>query len=278
MKTFFTHTLAIASLLSGTTLSVSPAQAASFSWGQWTSPSSLQVKSKTTDQTGFQALMPEFQKFVQLENQVLNNPETYAVDPTKLTLTVDSAVRVYFLNEGASYKNQLAYDGTTSSSYQAKLIFNNVSAYDSLKPNPEGPLTIGDYVDLGVMQGGTKLNFWIRTNGYNGGANVYGSSATLNPDQLEHMVSYVYKDYLILGFEDLYGPKGLFGGKNEGSDRDFNDVLFVVDIGKTNILNLTVLPQSALKQSVPEATLGSFGWGAIGLLLFKKQRKPVNKV
>lgn len=59
----------------------------------------------------------------------------------------------------------------------------------------------------------------------------------MNPDGINHVVSFAYamKDspYLILGFEDLYG----------GGDRDFNDLLFAVDIGAINVAALTGTPE-----------------------------------
>ena len=68
---------------------------------------------------------------------------------------------------------------------------------------------------------------------------VYSTDASLNPDGINHVVSFAYlaKDspYLILGFEDLLG----------GGDRDFNDLLFAVDVGAINIGVLTAAPEPA---------------------------------
>ncbi|PSN20254.1 hypothetical protein C7271_03150 [filamentous cyanobacterium CCP5] len=70
----------------------------------------------------------------------------------------------------------------------------------------------------------------IKANGFNTqSGKVYGSKAANNPDGLEHLIAVNYFDqveqvnYVVLGYEDLFGPK-----KSGGSDRDFNDVVFAV--------------------------------------------------
>ena len=62
----------------------------------------------------------------------------------------------------------------------------------------------------------------------------------LNADGINHVVAFAYvmanSPYLIIGFEDLVG----------GGDRDFNDILFAVDIGIANVKDLTATPEPAL--------------------------------
>jgi hypothetical protein len=60
--------------------------------------------------------------------------------------------------------------------------------------------------------------------------------------------------HLIIGFEDLLG----------GGDRDFNDLLFAVDIGAINIAALTASPEPAIW-----LTLGCF----LGTGLWIQRRK-----
>ena len=52
----------------------------------------------------------------------------------------------------------------------------------------------------------------------------------LNVDGLQHMVAFIIPDsrYVLLGFEDII----------DGGDLDYNDCLFVVDIGQENADNL----------------------------------------
>jgi len=58
---------------------------------------------------------------------------------------------------------------------------------------------------------------------------------TRNPDKLDHVVAFALPDspYLIIAFEDMYG----------GGDRDYNDVIFALDIGRANIQNLISTPE-----------------------------------
>jgi hypothetical protein len=58
--------------------------------------------------------------------------------------------------------------------------------------------------------------------------------------------------YLLIGFEDLFG----------GGDRDFNDLLFAVDIGEQNVKNLQALVATPEPSSIALAIgLGAIVWG-----------------
>lgn len=172
------------------------------------------------------------------------------LDPSKLQLKTESEARVYFIGEGAGYHNTLGFtsDGTGAyDSQTAALIFpdssSRASTYDpqsSLNRTASEPLLPGDFVDLGTFAAGTQLDFFLIANGANGGQNVYSTQTSLNPDGINHVVAFAYampdSPYLIIGFEDLYG----------GGDRDFNDLLFAVDIGAVNVKALTATPEPAL--------------------------------
>jgi hypothetical protein len=192
----------------------------------------------------------------------------YLLDPSKLKLKTDSDVRVYFVGEGAGYANTLGYttDGTGSiDSKTAKLIFPNasspVSTFDpksEVKRTEKEPLLPGDFVNLGKIKGGSALDFILIANGANGGKTTFSTQRSQNPDGINHVVSFAYtmKDspYLILGFEDLLN----------GGDRDFNDVLFAVDIGAVNVAALTATPEPATM-----ASMGAFL--ALGWVLRRRQ-------
>ncbi len=60
-------------------------------------------------------------------------------------------------------------------------------------------------------------------------------------------MAYDYKDYLVLAFEDI----------TKGGDKDYNDVVFVVDIKKENV---NAIPSAA----TPEPTQ----WAGIALAVF----------
>ncbi len=185
------------------------------------------------------------------------------LDPSKLKLKTDSDVRVYFIGEGASYANTLGFttDGSgKAGSETAKLIFPNasstVSSYDpksEVKRTEKEPLLPGDFVNLGAQKGGSQLDFFLVADGANKGTTTYSTQKSVNPDGINHVISFAYamKDspYLILGFEDLLG----------GGDRDFNDLIFAVDIGAINVGALTATPEPATY-----ATMAAFlGLGAV---------------
>lgn len=262
MKTsFLTGCLAITTTLTGIALSA-PAQA--FSWNNsWEQPA---IQSKAA--TGFDD--SPFQAFVQAERVALPNAGLLQLDPSKLFLKQDHNVSVFFINEGATYKNQLAF-AATGATNTSGLVFNNISSRQSIISESNGALSLGDSVSLGTIKGGTQLDFWLRANGYNGGSNIFGTKTESNLDRLQHVVAYAYNNYIMLGFEDLYGDLGatgvdpLTGKRNERSDRDFNDVVMVVDIGEANMRELTEVPE-------PSTVLAMIGAGIATVLGIRRRQ------
>ncbi len=213
--------------------------AAQGAWGNWSK--TLSVQDKSLDKSGFQTIIPMFQKLVQKEGVTISGDQIAAkrLDPNQLFLQQAHDVRVWFLNEGAAYKNQLAYEATRGDQYEKAMIFNDVSC-DSTKNKCElgekdGVLDIGDFVDLGKFKANTQFNFLIKSDGASvqtRNGDIYGGDASLNPDGIQHLMAWQVGDYLMLGFEDLRG----------GGDKDYNDVMFVVDFGKGN-LKTTAVPE-----------------------------------
>jgi hypothetical protein len=214
-----------------------------FNWSNFTA--THQVQDKSTDTSGFQAKIPDFQKFVQAETLAVSatQQQAQALDPKSLFMKFDHNVRVWFLNEGAGYKNQLAYQTSKNGVETGKgELFNNLSCDTSggkntacqLGNDGDGVLDIGDYVDIGKVSAGSQLNFLLKSDGFNGSGNAVlgGADPTKNVDGLQHLLAYQVGDYLLLGFEDIIG----------GGDLDFNDAVFVVDFGKGN-LTTTAIPE-----------------------------------
>lgn len=258
-KKLLTGLLATAAALTGVLAEASPA--AAFTWNNSWSQSPILSKA----QTGFDDT--PFQAFVQPERMEKVDVGQFLLDPTKLKLKYDHDVKVHFINEGAGYKNQLAFEATGTSN-STGMVFNDISG-----PG-EGGLQYGDGVSLGKMLAGTQLDFWLRADGKNRGdsANIFGTKTSSNADGLQHVFAAAYKNYLVLGFEDLYGDLGAWGqdpntGKwNEGSDRDFNDAVVVVDIGEDNVKSLTSVPE-------PSITLGLIGMGAASAFGLRRRQK-----
>lgn len=263
MKTSLLTGILAATATLGSLFSLAP-PADAFSWSNtWTQPT---IKSKA--EVGFDDV--PFQQFIQAERIQLVDAGQFQLDPSKLFLKYDHEVRVHFINEGARYRNQLAFEatGTTNAS---GLVFNDISSAEAIGNWGGDALNLGDSVSLGKMASGTQLDFWLKANGYKGGRNIFGTKTESNLDKLQHVVAYAYKNYIVLGFEDLYGDlwaKGtdsLTGKRNENSDRDFNDVVMVVDIGEANVKELTGVPE-------PATALALLGVGIAGALGFRRRQ------
>jgi hypothetical protein len=223
----------------------------------------------------FQAdALPGLQAFInqQLgESQTLADVGRLALDPSTLQLQSMSDVRVYFVSEVAGYHNTLGFnaEGQGVSDGNPLLIFPDASSYlptyldgDTALGirNSNAPLLPGDFVDLGSYDAGTQLDFFLIANGANGGTNTYTADESLNPDGIQHMVAFALEGspYLLVGFEDLYG----------GGDLDFNDILYAVDIGESNVA-------AAIALATPESTTGLvLGALMAGLLPFCRWRAP----
>jgi Domain of unknown function (DUF4114)/PEP-CTERM motif len=267
----FTALIAATATLTGLVSKVETASAADFNWNSsWTQPT---VYNKS--QTGFNDA--PFQQFVQAESAALPNSGQFQLDPTKLNLKYDHDVSVYFINEGAGYRNQLAFD-TTGTTNKSGLLFNDISCEGAGCVGGWGgnALKLGDGVNIGNITAGTQLDLWLRADGLNRGnsANIFGTKTASNADGLQHAVAYAYNNYILLAFEDLYG--GLYasgvdsatGKWNEGSDRDFNDVVVVLDIGEANV-------RALIGATVPEpsVTLSMFAVGAVGMFGLRRRRQ-----
>ncbi|NES01838.1 MAG: DUF4114 domain-containing protein [Okeania sp. SIO2F4] len=120
---------------------------------------------------------------------------------------------------------------------------------------------------MGSFTAGTKLDFWLLANGFNNPDPLYpyGADPALNPDGLEHLVAWEYENYVVLGFEDLYGPLGATDPPNQNSDRDFNDVVFVLD--------LPLLKEKPASTPEPASTLGFLVLAIMGLYSRLKTRR-----
>ncbi|MFH7242287.1 MAG: DUF4114 domain-containing protein [Spirulina sp.] len=163
----------------------------------------------------------------------------YQLDASKLFWNGADPVEVYFINEGAGYRNQLVYSATDGEGnpVRSEMIFNDVSSPNSILSNSNGPLALGQGVSLGSFSGPTQLNFSIISDGFNlakpkanatasqiakyeqeVARRTLGGNPTQNVDGLQHIVAFQHNDWVILGFEDIIG----------GGDLDYNDVVFAV--------------------------------------------------
>lgn len=167
-----------------------------------------------------------FNSVVNVERQELTTLDRPQADLSKLRWGGGvQDVEVFFINEGAGYRNQLFYsvDGGTSKN----MIFDDISSPLSILPE-DGPMKLGQGTSLGSFTGNTFIDFFVKSNGARGGQHFLGFDPDQNPNKskgLSHVIGYTFDDYLLLGFEDIIG----------GGDLDFNDVVFVVKGVKTTI-------------------------------------------
>lgn len=159
----------------------------------------------------------------------LDEDALFILNPT------DRPVRVYFVHEGAGYRNTLGYSTTIAGSTQAGeryIIFPDVS--DGTYGGPVW-LEAGDFVELGDFGAGTQFEFFIVRDAVRGGREIFTYRDDLNPDNMQHLAAWLLGDrYVLLGFEDI-----LYGG-----DLDYNDVVAVVDLNPDlGQIPLTLLPR-----------------------------------
>ncbi|HRX83041.1 MAG TPA: right-handed parallel beta-helix repeat-containing protein, partial [Pirellulaceae bacterium] len=137
----------------------------------------------------------------------------------RMVLNYDYDVRAYFIHEGAGYKNTVG----VKLKDDHRLLFPDCS-YDG---NENVRLQRGDFVNLGLIKQGTKLDLLVIPNGAGGGLGgrnyrLY-TTPSLSDDQRQHYVGFWIEDtpLLLFGAEDLLG----------GGDNDFEDVMVVLDFG-----------------------------------------------
>jgi hypothetical protein len=275
MKTkLITNLITVAAALS-TIISIAPSTPA------------VNIKNRTQASTDFQNILQDFRGFLGEDGHFSPaNINAKALNLSSIKLAYDRDVKVYFIGETAGgYRNQLDFSASMGNSIvqsQTK-IFGDTSCnpgdsdflnFQFFCPNPnqalanktqqDRPLNVGDFAEIGNFQAGTQLDFLLVANGINGGITnnnqkgIYGLDQATNPDQMQHVVSYYYKDYLVLSYEDLWG----------GGDKDYNDLVVALDLGQNNarqIANVTV-PE-------PTATLGLFGVGIAGLIGTRRKHK-----
>lgn len=250
--------------------------------------SAFDIKSRDQAPDAFKSILQDFRAFVGEEAKTLS-PETIKakqVDLSKLQLKFDHDVNVFFIGETAGgYRNRLDFKATGSTVASGK-IFGDTSCntgdknflnFSKFCPNPndplankaDKPLNVGDWANIGNMKAGTQLDFLLLANDINGGITgtdkngntvkgVWSLNQALNPDGLQHAIAYYYKDYLVFGFEDLWG----------GGDKDYNDTVFAIDIGAENaryVAGITPVPE-------PSATLALFGIAGLGLFKVRRRR------
>jgi hypothetical protein len=225
-------------------------------------------------------LLTTFSNLVQKESVAFDELALPKLDASKLFWDgKTNNVEIFFIDEAAGFKNQLLFSANDN---PLEMIYNNVSSTQSTLSESDGVLTLGEGKALRTFTDPTQLSFFIRSNGFNGGQDIYGDDSyasttvagqTVNGDGLSHLIAYNYFDavekanYTIVGFEDLWGELGATGGKNQGSDRDFNDVVFAIK----GLSSKNPADNNPTETPEPSAMLGLLGVALLGATQLKRQ-------
>jgi len=201
----------------------------------------VQIRSSDARSIDFRNnFLPTFRQIVNeslAESVVFNNVSGFKLDAKRLFLrsTSDLPIRVYFVHEGAGYWNSLGFSFTPAGQANPGtpfLIFPNASfsSPNSTTRNQSNPLLVGDFVELTPGGPGIQMDFFLIADGARTPRNTWYNNTDLNVDGKQHVVAFLLPNsrYVMIGFEDLFG----------GGDLDYNDCVFVVDIGETNANNL----------------------------------------
>ncbi|NEP52389.1 MAG: DUF4114 domain-containing protein [Moorea sp. SIO3C2] len=220
-----------------------------------------------------------FNGFVNDERLMINQEDLPEIDLN--TLRWESGandVEVFFINEGAGFRNQLFYSVDDGNSKE--MVFDDVSSPLSILPEEDGSLALGQGVNLGSFADDTFMEFFILSDGYNGGHNYFGSNREeirnefnlegFNRDGFNHLLGYEVEfggeNFIMLGFEDDW----ISEQANKSGDQDFNDVVFVLK-GLTH--TPPGPPSSSVSTPEPGTLVGTlFAFGVMGLTSVQKRQ------
>jgi len=249
----------------------------------------MQAGSDAASQNFDATVLPEALQFIQSalpEGQNNTQSKAVEIDPSKLVLATSQDVTATFIYEGASFHNSVGFDAlapgqsdplnnwdevTASSS---KLIFPDASSSSSGYPDagstpgvrtPSQPLLPGDFENIGSFAAGTKLDFFLLSNGANDyWANVFSTQENLNEDGFtQHAAAFtanlfavpqLNSPYIFLTFEDTWN----------GGDKDINDTIIALNVGTATVNRLLATPEPGMT-----ATL----MGCLGIAFVASRRK-----
>ena len=227
--------------------------------------------------------LTKYSNFATQERVSINLVESnlWLIDSSQLYLPNDYAPRIAFLNEGAGYQSPITLTATGATNGNTT-VFENLSGTNSILPNYDGPLELGDWVQVSEVAGGTQLDLAVTPNGvFNPSARQLGTDVRINPtgpnpDAPVYWAAYADPNaenpLLILGYEDIAGA---------GSDNDYNDGILALDVGRENfeaIIGRSNLGQDSSvslsdARPVPFELESSIGLLALGIIfLFRRYR------
>lgn len=196
-----------------------------------------------------------------------------AIDPASLKLVAAADVRVYFVGEATGYHNSLGFNtgGGGVDTGDPLLIFPDATVNptyginDNAKRTKTFPLFPGDFVQLGSMDAGTELDFFLVSRGDTNQEQLFSTDPSVNPDGTSRAVAFAQANspYVLVSFEDLAGS----------GQRNYSDVVFAVYVGEQNVAAMLGSPTFSPGLPAPEP---GFIWvlvTACGGWLYRARRK-----
>lgn len=204
------------------------------------------------DDISFAALMNQID--ASLPNGIPVKSKYIATEiPTDLKIERLADVWITFVHEGADYRNTLAYytyptgNPPTNENQinNANVIFPNCSLIGG---NGEGNMISGDKVKIGRFPAGTSIGFVLLQNAFQGNGSInfnatkFFSTEGINPEidlaKKRHNVVLhnVSQRTFLIGFEDINRMPG------QGSDQDFNDLVFYAQSNPVEAISPIGLP------------------------------------
>ena len=196
-----------------------------------------------------------------------------AIDPAAIKLAVAADVRVYFVGEATGYHNSLGFNtgGGGVDTGDPLLIFPDASVNPNYGKNDDAkrtktfPLFPGDFVQLGSMDAGTELDFFLVSRGATNQEQLFSTDPSVNPDGTNRAVAFAQANspYVLVSFEDLAGS----------GQRNYSDVVFAVYVGEENVAAMMGSPTFSPGLPAPEP---GFIWvmvTACGGWLYRARRK-----
>lgn len=191
--------------------------------------------------------LSRYEDFGQAERVAVGSQKSqlWTIDSRALLLKYDYAPKIALIQEGAAYRSRLELKITGNTEDQV-VVFEDLSAVDSIYPEANAPLQIGDWIQLSEISAQSQLHFEIFPNGVlNPHSRMLSTDTTLNPDAGNAFGAQFWVAYadpsatlplLLLGFEDIVG---------RGSDNDYNDGIIAIDVGPENFAEIFAIAKIA---------------------------------
>ena len=289
MKTLTTLAAAAFAVTAAYGQTPDPIQSTAAPYSLTTAGTVMEAGSDAASQKFDATVLPEALQFIKSalpESQNNTQSKAFEVDPSKLVLANAQDVTATFIYEGAAFHNSIGFDAVAPgqsdplnnwdevTASTSKLIFPDASSGSSGYQEADSipgvrtasqPLLPGDFENIGKFAAGTKLDFFLLSNGANNyWANVFSTQENLNTDGFtQHAAAFtanlfavpqLNSPYLFLSFEDYWN----------GGDQDINDTIIALNVGTATVNRLMATPEPALP-----ATLAGF----LGLAIVARRRQ-----